>query len=90
MLDSNISQLEEKVLKAVRLIQELKAENSRLRQQRESLEQELASLQEEREKLGQELTEVRQAAATIERYEESRRLLEERVGGLLEKLDQVG
>jgi predicted nucleic acid-binding Zn-ribbon protein len=90
MQDDSFSQLEEKVLKAVRMIQDLKTENGRLRQQREGLEGEIAGLQQEHDRLSRELEEARQAAATVERFEESRRIIEEKVGGLLEKLDQIG
>lgn len=90
MPDDSFSRLEERVLKAVRMIQDLKTENTRLRQQREGLENEVAGMQREQERLTRELEGARHAAATVEQFEESRRILEEKVGGLLEKLDQIG
>ncbi len=90
MQDDSFSRLEEKVLRAVRMIQDLKTENTRLRQQREGLESEIVGLQQEQERLARELEDAHQAAATVERFEESRRIIEEKVGGLLEKLDQIG
>ncbi len=90
MQDDSFSRLEEKVLKAVRMIQDLKTENVRLRQQREGLESEVAGMQREQERLSRELEAAQQAAASVEQFEQSRRILEEKVGGLLEKLDQIG
>jgi len=90
MQDDSFSRLEEKVLKAVRMIQDLKTENVRLQQQREGLESEVAGMRREQERLSRELEAARQAAATVEQFEQSRRILEEKVGGLLEKLDQIG
>jgi FtsZ-binding cell division protein ZapB len=89
-MEDSLDRLEEKVLKAVRTIQELRGENDRLLRQREELERAHAALQEQAERLAGELETARAAAATVDVYEESRRILEEKVGGLLEKLDQIG
>ncbi len=89
-MEDNLGRLEEKVLKAVRLIQELRNENDRLQKQRSQLESEFAALHERSERMGRELEEARAAAATVESFEEHRRSIEEKVGGLLEKLDQIG
>ena len=82
-MDNSIENLEEKVLKAVRLIKDLRAENSQLMQQREVLEK-------DHQRMNRELEESRQAAATLECFEEKRRIIEEKVGGLLEKLEEIG
>jgi hypothetical protein len=89
-MEDNLGRLEEKVLKAVRLIQELRSENDRLQRQRSQLESEFAALHERSERLGCDLEEARAVAATVENFEEHRRIIEEKVGGLLEKLDQIG
>lgn len=89
-MDNNFSLLEEKVLKAVRLIQELRAENDQLQQQQEEWKSHLEVLKEDNLRLSQELEQKRSAAAQVEQFEEKRRVIEEKVGGLLEKLDQVG
>ncbi len=89
-MDDSLNRLEEKVLQAVRTIQELRTENERLRLQREGLEKEHAALQERATRLSGELDQARAVAATVDGYEEKRRILEEKVGGLLEKLDQIG
>ncbi len=89
-MEESLSRLEEKVLQAVRTIQDLRGENERLRRQREELEGEFARLQESHERLSRELKETRSVAAAVETFEERRRILEEKVGGLLEKLDQIG
>ena len=89
-MEDNLVRLEEKVLRAVRVIQELRSENDRLQLQRTQLEVEFNALRERSERLGRELDEVRTSAASVESFEEQRRILEEKVGGLLEKLDQIG
>lgn len=89
-MEDSLNRLEERVLKAVRTIQELRGENERLKRQRAELENAHAALQERAERLSGELEQARAAAATVDGYEESRRILEEKVGGLLEKLDQIG
>jgi len=89
-MDNSIENLEEKVLKAVRLIKDLRAENSQLMQQREVLENQCEMLEEDHQRMNRELEESRQAAATLERFEEKRRIIEEKVGGLLEKLEEIG
>jgi predicted nucleic acid-binding Zn-ribbon protein len=89
-MEDNFSLLEEKVLRAVRLIQDLRAENARLQQETEECRQRYESLQAEHGRVSEELTEQRAAAAKIERFEEKRREIEEKVGGLLEKLAQIG
>ena len=49
-MEDNFSQLEEKVLHAVRLIQDLKAENSQLKQQRDAFEEKMEALRKEHNK----------------------------------------
>jgi outer membrane murein-binding lipoprotein Lpp len=89
-MEDNFSQLEEKVLHAVSLIKDLKAENSRLTKQRDALEEQMQAFKEERERMNRELDQARFEAATVERFEEKRRIIEEKVGGLLEKLEEIG
>jgi predicted nucleic acid-binding Zn-ribbon protein len=89
-MEDSLGRLEEKVLKAVRVIQELRGENDRLQHQRTQLEADFNALQERSERLTRDLEEARSAAATVASFEEQRRILEEKVGGLLEKLDQIG
>jgi chromosome segregation ATPase len=89
-MENNFSQLEEKVLKAVRLIQDLKAENHQLQQTQLELQARYEALKEDRDRMNRELETSRQAAATLEQFEEKRRMIEEKVGGLLEKLEEIG
>lgn len=89
-MENNLSQLEEKVLKAVRLIQDLRAENQQLQQMQLELQARYEALKEDRDQMNRELETSRQAAATLEQFEEKRRLIEEKVGGLLEKLEEIG
>jgi predicted nucleic acid-binding Zn-ribbon protein len=89
-MENNLSQLEEKVLKAVRLIQDLRVENQQLQQSQLELQARYEALKEDRDRMNRELETSRQAAATLEQFEEKRRLIEEKVGGLLEKLEEIG
>jgi chaperonin cofactor prefoldin len=89
-MDDSISHLEEKVLQAVRLIKELRSENSQLQQHHEELQGQCEELQEDNQRMSRELEEAQQATATIERFEEKRRIIEEKVGGLLAKLEEIG
>lgn len=89
-MENNFAQLEEKVLKAVRLIQDLRAENQQLQQTQLELQARYEALKEDRDRMNRELETSRQAAATLEQFEEKRRLIEEKVGGLLEKLEEIG
>ena len=89
-MDNSFSQLEERVLKAVQLIQDLKAENRQLQQLKQELEARCENLQEDHDRMHHQLEEARQSAATLEQFEEKRRQIEEKVGGLLEKLEEIG
>lgn len=89
-MEQSLARLEEKVLLAMRSIQDLRNENARLKGERDALQDRCASLNDDREKLSRELEETRAVAASVERFEEKRRVMEERVGALLEKLEQIG
>ena len=88
-MEQSLARLEEKVLLAVRSIQDLRDENARLKTEREALQDRCTSLTADRERLTRELEETRVVAASVERFEEKRRMMEERVGALLEKLEQI-
>lgn len=89
-MDDNLQLLEEKVLEAVALIKDLKAENSRLASRCEDLAAQVADLESGRERLAAELANARASAGDIERYEAKRKEVEDRVGGLLQKLAALG
>ena len=89
-MDDSISHLEEKVLQAVRLIKELRSENSQMQLDQDELHGQCEKLREDNQRMSRELEEARQAAATLERFEEKRRIIEEKVGGLLAKLEEIG
>ena len=96
-MESNLNFLEAKVLEAVDLIKELRAENQRLTArnrelegQTAELEARLGGLQEENTSLSHELGEARQQAGNAEIYEEKRKEIEDKVGGLLAKLEALG
>lgn len=89
MHSGSLKLLEEKVLHAVQRIQELKAENDELRRARTGLADELAELKARCERTQRELDASREAAAAVAQMEEKRKIIEEKVGGLLDKLDAI-
>jgi len=96
-MDSNLNFLEAKVLEAIELIKELRAENQRLTTrnselegQAAALEARLGGLEEENTNLSDELAAASQLAGHAEVYEEKRKEIEDKVGGLLAKLEALG
>ena len=89
-MDSNLDILEAKVIEAVGLIKELKAENARLGERCEELEASLAEFEAANNRLNSELEEARTDAGAVEVYEEKRKEIEDKVGGLLQKLEGLG
>lgn len=89
MHDNSLKLLEERVLGAVQRIQELKTENEQLRSKRDELADQVAALQDKYDESRTELAEARQQAQSAVELEDKRRIIEEKVGGLLEKLDAI-
>jgi predicted nuclease with TOPRIM domain len=96
-MDNNLSTLETKVLEAVELIKELRGENERLANRNselegrcEELEGRLGGLEDENTRLHQELDEARRQADSVGDFEEKRKQVEDRVSGLLAKLEALG
>lgn len=96
-MDSNLNILEAKVLEAVELIKELRTENQRLTSRNSELEGQITAqeaqiegLTEQNTNLSHELAEARQEAGAVEVYEEKRQEIEDKVGGLLAKLEALG
>jgi len=89
-MDDHLSRLEAKVLEAIDIIQGLRRENGELRSRCEELGNRLQDAQSARERLQSQLDAAQESAVQIEFFEQRRQLLEERVGGLLEKLEAMG
>lgn len=89
-MESNLNILEAKVLEAVNLIKELRGENTRLSGRCEELEARLSDLEDQNARLNHELDESRQSAVNVEVYEEKRKEIEAKVGGLLDQLEALG
>ena len=89
-MDSNLNILEAKVLEAVALIKELKAENGRLSDRCGELEASLADLEGTNNRLKHELDESREQAGSVEVYEQKRKEIEDKVGDILQKLEALG
>ena len=88
-MDDQLARLENKVLEAIEIIQGLRRENGELAARCEDLEGRLHEAEEQREGLQRELNEARESAAQVEHFEERRRQVEEKVGGLLSKLEAM-
>lgn len=89
-MESNLNVLENKVLEAIKLIKELREENGRLEGRVEELELRNLELEEQNSKLNHQLGDMQQQAANVEVYEEKRKEIEARVGGLLDQLEALG
>ncbi len=89
MHDDALQRLEEKVLTAVARIKELRQENERLLARNAALEEENTSLRAEVDRTQAELDRLRSTAAQVEQMERKRQLIEEKVGGLLAKLEAL-
>jgi len=83
----NCNILEEKMMRAVGAIRELKNSNSRLIQQRDELEARVEALQIEIGRMKSNIDESRSDNYFVDNFEEKRRLIEEKVGDLLAELD---
>ena len=89
-MESNLNILEAKVLEAIQVIKQLRQENKGLQEQNGSLTSRCAELEERNARMSSELEEVGQRAGDLEVYEEKRKEVEAKVGGLLEQLEALG
>jgi len=89
-METSFAHLEEKVVEAVNLIKSLRAEKEDLQRRCDELENQCDELKDAKARLEEKLDENREAAMSVENYEEKRQLIEEKVGGLLEKLEALG
>jgi len=89
-MDDQLSRLERKILDAIDLIQTLRRDNQQLSERCETLDVKCRDLTEERDHLQRQLQSAREAAATAEDFEQKRLHIEEKVAGLLEKLEAMG
>lgn len=89
-MDDHLSRLEAKVNQTIERMQELRRVNADLEQRHQQLEESVGTLRSERDQLQRRLEEASTAAAQIDEYEEKRRLIEQKVGSLLEKLEAMG
>jgi chromosome segregation ATPase len=89
-MDSNLNILEAKVLEAVGLIKELRAENQQLKDRCEDLSAQVDETEKTNSRLNHQLEEARQQAGSVEDFEEKRKEIEDKVGSLLQKLEGLG
>jgi predicted nucleic acid-binding Zn-ribbon protein len=89
-VDSNLNILEAKVLEAVALIKELRAENGRLSDRCGTLEASATEFEDAKRQLEHELGEARRQVGAAEVYEQKRKEIEDKVGDLIRKLEAMG
>ncbi|MBU0743321.1 cell division protein ZapB [bacterium] len=89
MHEDSFELLEEKVLSAVRRIQELKTENESLTVQCDELTSQVEALNDRANRAESDLAAARSQVALVDQMEGKRKLIEEKVGGLLDKLDSI-
>ncbi len=89
-MDDNLNLLEARVVEAVALIKDLRAENHRLAARNEDLVAQVGALEAGGQRLAQELADAKANAGDIESYEEKRKEIEDRVGSLIQKLAALG
>lgn len=89
-MDDQFAKLEARVDGAIDLIRDLRGENARLHARCQELERSAAAAADSEARLQRELATARDVAAQAAEFEAKRRLIEERVGGLLEKLEAMG
>ncbi len=89
-MDNNLNILEAKVLEAVALIKELRAENGRLSERCGELEAHNVKLEDAARRLKHELDDARQKVESVEVFEQKRKEIEDKVGNLLQKLEAMG
>ena len=88
-MDSNLNILEAKVLEAVALIKELRADNGRLSDRCGELETHKAELENVSHRLKHELDAARRTVEGAEVFEQKRKEIEDKVGDLLLKLEAM-
>jgi len=89
-MESKLGILEAKVVEAVGLIKELRTENESLKGRCKELQAALAEAEGNIERLENELEQKGREASLVEDYEEKRKEIEDKVGGLLAKLEALG
>ncbi len=89
-METKLGILEAKVMAAVGLIKELRAENESLKKRCVELQSAAADADETIRRLNNELEQARQEVVRADEYEEKRKEIETKVGGLLEKLEALG
>ncbi|MBU8870322.1 MAG: hypothetical protein KOO60_05545 [Gemmatimonadales bacterium] len=89
-MDSNLNILEGKVLEAIQLIKQLRQENQVLQDRCDELVASSAEFEAKNSRLISELEELGRQATDLEVYEEKRKEVEAKVGGLLEQLEALG
>ena len=89
-MDDQFSKLENKVLAAIAHIQELRQTNEQLGAQCSELRDRLQDLEDEKDRLQRQLQAAREAAAAVDDFEAKKKLIEQKVSGLLAKLEAMG
>ena len=89
-MESNLNILEAKVLEAIQVIKQLRQENKGLQERCDEVSSRCSELEKQNSRLKSELEEAALKAGDLEVYEEKRKEVEAKVGGLLEQLEALG
>ena len=89
-MDDQFARLEAKVADAIELIKGLRTENAGLLARCRELESQVVELDDAGVRLRHDLAAARDAAVQMTQFEAKRKLIEERVNGLLDKLEAMG
>jgi len=89
-METKLGILEAKVNAAVGLIQDLRGENESLKDRCRTLQSSLAEAEETIGRLSSELETARSSLVVAEDFEVKRKEIEDKVGGLLDKLEALG
>lgn len=89
-MEAQLSRLESKIQETIERTAALQRDNTALERRNAELEAAVMELRSERDRLRSRLDEADSAAALLEEYQEKHRLVEAKVGNLLDKLEAMG
>ncbi len=89
-MEEQLTRLENKILETIDRMQELRRDNERLGAKCATMQERLRAIESENEGLRQQVDAAREAASQFDDLEAKKRLIEQKVGGLIAKLEAMG